>query len=469
MVLERARAARRAQAAQIKLVASQSALASFQKVEMSTLVGDDRNCIICYNEFGIMNPDGNIECAVQLPKCKHIFGDHCIKQWLKDSDSCPYCRDKLPSEPKATPGSRHSSGSGSGRERAERIRRIVANGTGVPTSAWDAAPGDPATRDSRALERERQLQAMLHEAVQDRSPGAAARTQDIIAMYVRISFPNDVSGANRFNRVLRSNPSAGGLDDMVSAQLLRDSGAMHEHDGGRSRRPRNARHSLGRISTRTQIQPSGPSSNRTSRNQPQLSMRTPGQSGSLFDEGSTAQQRSITPHPAGPSWTPNQPLSQTSTSGSPSSLPNERVIPGPSVETTQPDITGPSTSNVDTIRNVPFSYNSWSSNHMAPLQLPGWNNPGTLRNGRPASAEFIDEMPRARQLAYEGMLNYHTGPTGQQNRNQGSQPFPSESPLNREYTHPQQLSPQGAEFQHRFLQQRYQQWYPGPGSDRNWG
>jgi hypothetical protein len=47
-----------------------------------------------------MNPDGNIECAVRLPKCKHIFGDHCLKHWLKDSDSCPYCRDKLPSEPK---------------------------------------------------------------------------------------------------------------------------------------------------------------------------------------------------------------------------------------------------------------------------------------------------------------------------------------------------------------------------------
>ena len=49
-----------------------------------------------------MNPDGNIECAVRLPKCKHVFGDHCLKHWLKDSDSCPYCRDKLPSEPKKT-------------------------------------------------------------------------------------------------------------------------------------------------------------------------------------------------------------------------------------------------------------------------------------------------------------------------------------------------------------------------------
>jgi hypothetical protein len=29
-----------------------------------------------------------------------VFGDRCLKQWLQDSDSCPYCRDKLPSEPK---------------------------------------------------------------------------------------------------------------------------------------------------------------------------------------------------------------------------------------------------------------------------------------------------------------------------------------------------------------------------------
>lgn len=50
-----------------------------------------------------MNPDGNIECPVRLPKCKHMFGDHCLKQWLKDSDSCPYCRDKLDSTPKRTP------------------------------------------------------------------------------------------------------------------------------------------------------------------------------------------------------------------------------------------------------------------------------------------------------------------------------------------------------------------------------
>lgn len=55
-------------------------------------------CIICYNDFGISNPEGQIEQPIRLPKCKHVFGDKCIKKWFEDSDSCPYCRDKLPSE-----------------------------------------------------------------------------------------------------------------------------------------------------------------------------------------------------------------------------------------------------------------------------------------------------------------------------------------------------------------------------------
>jgi hypothetical protein len=57
-------------------------------------------CIICYNDFGTETPDGHTETPIRLPKCHHVFGDYCIKQWFKDSDSCPYCRCKVPSEPK---------------------------------------------------------------------------------------------------------------------------------------------------------------------------------------------------------------------------------------------------------------------------------------------------------------------------------------------------------------------------------
>ncbi|OBT63001.1 hypothetical protein VE03_07620 [Pseudogymnoascus sp. 23342-1-I1] len=134
LAMERSRAARRAAVAAAKLVASPAALASLEKVELSSLSGDDRSCIICYNEFGIKNPDGNIECAVRLPKCKHVFGDHCLKHWLKDSDSCPYCRDKLPSEPK--------------KSHAEEMRRLFVLNRPATSSAHHH--GGPITPEERA-------------------------------------------------------------------------------------------------------------------------------------------------------------------------------------------------------------------------------------------------------------------------------------------------------------------------------
>ncbi|KAL1870252.1 hypothetical protein VTK73DRAFT_2801 [Phialemonium thermophilum] len=83
-----------------KRVASRAALAALQSVEIDTLSENERVCVICYNEFGVPNPEGINEAPLRLPKCKHIFGDHCIKKWFEESDSCPYCRDKLPSEPR---------------------------------------------------------------------------------------------------------------------------------------------------------------------------------------------------------------------------------------------------------------------------------------------------------------------------------------------------------------------------------
>lgn len=55
--------------------------------------------MICYNAFGVANPEGINEAPLRLPNCKHVFGDHCIKKWFEDADSCPYCRTKVPSEP----------------------------------------------------------------------------------------------------------------------------------------------------------------------------------------------------------------------------------------------------------------------------------------------------------------------------------------------------------------------------------
>ncbi|EFQ29297.1 uncharacterized protein GLRG_04441 [Colletotrichum graminicola M1.001] len=85
-----------------KYVASSSAIQSLQSVPISDLPEGERTCVICYNEYGVETPEGVREAPLRLPKCKHVFGDHCIKKWLEDSDSCPYCRDKVPNEPRIT-------------------------------------------------------------------------------------------------------------------------------------------------------------------------------------------------------------------------------------------------------------------------------------------------------------------------------------------------------------------------------
>ncbi|KAF6840076.1 RING-finger domain containing protein [Colletotrichum plurivorum] len=89
-----------------KMVASSSAIQSLQSVALSDLSESERSnseaCVICYNEFGVETPEGLKEAPLRLPKCKHVFGDHCIKKWFEESDSCPYCRDKMPSEPRMT-------------------------------------------------------------------------------------------------------------------------------------------------------------------------------------------------------------------------------------------------------------------------------------------------------------------------------------------------------------------------------
>ncbi|KAI8630573.1 hypothetical protein F5Y19DRAFT_474365 [Xylariaceae sp. FL1651] len=82
-----------------KRVASKKALAALQSVNIADLPESERTCVICYNDFGVANPEGINEAPLRLPKCKHVFGDHCIKKWFEESDSCPYCRDKVPSEP----------------------------------------------------------------------------------------------------------------------------------------------------------------------------------------------------------------------------------------------------------------------------------------------------------------------------------------------------------------------------------
>ncbi|KAG6036949.1 hypothetical protein E4U41_005390 [Claviceps citrina] len=88
-----------------KLVASRAAIQSLENVDICSLADNEKTCVICYNDYGMASPEGVMEVPIRLPLCKHVFGDHCIKKWLEDSDSCPYCRSKLQSEPKHLHGS----------------------------------------------------------------------------------------------------------------------------------------------------------------------------------------------------------------------------------------------------------------------------------------------------------------------------------------------------------------------------
>ena len=46
-------------------------------------------CSICLQAFI------EEEQVVQLPHCKHIFHDHCIRGWFENSTQCPYCRNNV--------------------------------------------------------------------------------------------------------------------------------------------------------------------------------------------------------------------------------------------------------------------------------------------------------------------------------------------------------------------------------------
>ena len=52
----------------------------------------DRDCIICLQETGKLNPEtGLVELQVRLP-CAHVVGSGCIAVWLSTNNSCPLCR-----------------------------------------------------------------------------------------------------------------------------------------------------------------------------------------------------------------------------------------------------------------------------------------------------------------------------------------------------------------------------------------
>ncbi|TGJ80412.1 hypothetical protein E0Z10_g8353 [Xylaria hypoxylon] len=56
-----------------KRVASRKALASLQSVSITELPESERTCVICYNDFGVANPEGVNEAPLRLPKSRRSY------------------------------------------------------------------------------------------------------------------------------------------------------------------------------------------------------------------------------------------------------------------------------------------------------------------------------------------------------------------------------------------------------------
>lgn len=53
--------------------------------ENSKLPKDKNECIICMSSFQINE-------KVKIMPCTHFFHTDCIRQWFRENDSCPICK-----------------------------------------------------------------------------------------------------------------------------------------------------------------------------------------------------------------------------------------------------------------------------------------------------------------------------------------------------------------------------------------
>ncbi|GAB1311396.1 hypothetical protein MFIFM68171_01606 [Madurella fahalii] len=207
-----------------KRVASRKALSQLQSVDLNTLPESERTCVICYNDFGVPNPEGINEAPLRLPGCKHIFGDHCIKKWFEESDSCPYCRDKVHSEPVFPPSYRaiHNM------LRSSFLRNRPAPDSGTSTFGDEEALARLMTQDRDAA------RLMAH---QDRGPdGAPPRT---FQTGERRSPPSEASENRRRTRArhgsFRASLPAGPLAGRTPASHTAGGPAPPQHSPPRER------------------------------------------------------------------------------------------------------------------------------------------------------------------------------------------------------------------------------------------
>jgi hypothetical protein len=66
-------------------------------LECSEDIQADDRCTICFEGFT------NINDAVKIRDCKHVFCRECLLRWLKLSNQCPMCRSQLSKRPRRRP------------------------------------------------------------------------------------------------------------------------------------------------------------------------------------------------------------------------------------------------------------------------------------------------------------------------------------------------------------------------------
>ena len=78
--------------------ASKEVLESLEKIivnkENLSFIGKEggcENCSVCKDDYEIS------QLVIKLP-CKHVFHEECIMPWLKERNSCPTCRNELPTD-----------------------------------------------------------------------------------------------------------------------------------------------------------------------------------------------------------------------------------------------------------------------------------------------------------------------------------------------------------------------------------
>jgi hypothetical protein len=165
------------------------------------------------------------------------------------------------------------------------------------------------------------------------------------------------------------------------------------------------------MATQTAGRTNGSNSTRSARNVnlPSGPMRAPIHSSTpSFDENSTSQRRSVTPHPtiAGATTWSSPPQLQSTASGRPSSLPTERSPLGEGTEL-RPNVLSSRTPSGSSTMSIPLIDHEWTEGQHISSNAPlAWRMP-TTSNGRPASTSFINDLSQPRLHQFHEDLGAH--------------------------------------------------------------